>query len=137
MDEGAKKKLLQEKYVQLQLISMQIKQIEEQLEAVDQRTIEMIHLKESLKNFSTLKEGTKSLAPLGQGMFIESSLGDTKSVLINVGAGIIVKKSSGEAEKTITAQMEQIQELTIEMGGNLRELAVKAHELETEIDELA
>jgi len=137
MDEGAKKKLLQEKYVQLQLITMQIKQIEEQLEALDQRAAEMVHLRESLKSFATLKAGAKSFAPLGQGMFIESALGDTKSVLINVGAGIIVKKSAGDAEKTITAQMDQIQAITVELGENLRELAVRAHELETEVDSLA
>ncbi|HKZ49912.1 MAG TPA: prefoldin subunit alpha [Candidatus Nanoarchaeia archaeon] len=136
-DEKDKQKILQEKYVQLQLITMQIKQVEEQFETLDQRTVEMLHLRESLGNFSAIKEGKKSFAPIGQGIFVETSLGSTKEVLINVGAGVMVRKPVSDAENSINTQVQQLQDITIELGENLKTLAVKAHELELEIDSLS
>jgi prefoldin alpha subunit len=131
-----KQQKLQEKYVQLQLVSMQIKQIEEQLEAIDQRAMEMIHLKDSLGRYGGLKKGTKSFVPVGQGIFTEASLGETNEVLVNVGAGVIVKKPIADAEETISNQMNQLNDITAELGENLKALAVKAHQLELELDSL-
>ena len=130
------KQKLQEKYIELQLVSTQIKQVEEQLGFLDQKAMELTNLSLSLEKFKELKPGTKSLAPLGQGIFAETSIGATNSVLLNVGAGVIVRKSVEEAGQTINGQLDNLQDVAVELGENLKMLAAKAHQLEHEIDKL-
>jgi prefoldin alpha subunit len=131
------KNKLQEKYVELQLLSMQIKQLEEQLNVLDQKSQELVILRESLRRLGELKADAKSLAPIGPGIFIPGTVDPTKGVLINVGAGVIVNKSFDEAENTINTQLHQIEDITLELSNNLRAMAEQAQVTELEIDKLS
>jgi prefoldin alpha subunit len=131
------KNKLQEKYVELQLLSMQIKQLEEQLNVLDQKSQELVILRESLRRLGELKADAKSLAPIGPGIFIPGTVDPTKGVLINVGAGVIVNKSFDEAENTINIQLHQIEDITLELSNNLRAMAEQAQVTELEIDKLS
>lgn len=131
------KKKLQEKYVELQLLSMQIKQVEEQLNAIDQKTFELVNLRESLHNLHHAKAGSKSFVPIGLGVFAAGTIENTEEVLLNVGAGIVVRKNTHEAEESITKQIAQLEDLTLELSHNLKELATMAQAVEVELDNLA
>jgi prefoldin alpha subunit len=131
------KNKLQEKYVELQLLSMQIKQLEEQLNVLDQKSQELVILRESLRRLGELKADAKSLAPIGPGIFVPGTVDPTKGVLINVGAGVIVNKSFDEAENTINTQLHQIEDITLELSNNLRAMAEQAQVTELEIDKLS
>ncbi|MCX6775141.1 MAG: prefoldin subunit alpha [DPANN group archaeon] len=133
----ADKNALQEKYVELQLLSMQIKQLEEQLNVLDQKSQELVILRESLRRLGELKADAKSLAPIGPGIFVPGTVDPTKGVLINVGAGVIVNKSFDEAENTINIQLHQIEDITLELSNNLRAMAEQAQVTELEIDKLS
>jgi len=131
------KKKLQEKYVELQLLSMQIKQVEEQLNVLDQKTLELINLRDSLQNLQKIKVNTKSLVPIGLGVFVPGTVDATKGVLVNVGAGVVVKKTTDEAQEIISTQLRQLEDVTLELNNNLRVLAEQAQHAEEEIDNLA
>lgn len=131
------KKLLQEKYVELQLISMQIKQLEEQLNAIDQKTIELVNLQSALHNLHHAKNNTKSFVPLSPGVFVKGSIENTSEVLLNVGAGVMVRKDTHEAEGSIGKQIGQLEDITLELSQNLKEMAARAGKIEAEIDNLA
>ncbi len=133
----ADKNKLQEKYVELQLLSMQIKQLEEQLNVLDQKAQELVILRESMRRLGELKASAKSLAPIGPGIFVPGTVDPTKGVLINVGAGVIVNKSFDEAENTINTQLHQIEDITLELSNNLRAMAEQAQVTEMEIDKLS
>ncbi len=133
----ADKNKLQEKYVELQLLSMQIKQLEEQLNVLDQKAQELVILRESMRRLGELKASAKSLAPIGPGIFVPGTVDPTKGVLINVGAGVIVNKSFDEAENTINTQLHQIEDITLELSNNLRAMAEQAQVTELEIDKLS
>lgn len=128
---------MQEKYVELQLLSMQIKQVEEQLNLLDQRTMEMINLQESLHRLHELKQNSKAFVPLGQGIFASGTIDNTNEVLLNVGASVIVKKNTHEAEETVAKQINQLEDLTLELSHSLKEFAIKAQAVEAEIDKFA
>lgn len=131
------KKKLQEKYVELQLLSMQIKQLEEQLNIFDQKTMELMTLRDSLQRLSELKTSAKSFAAIGPGIFVPGTVDASHGVLLNVGAGVVVKRTLGEAHKTIDAQMQQLDDITLELSTNLQALAVHAQKTESEIDALS
>jgi prefoldin alpha subunit len=131
------KKKLQEKYVELQLLSMQIKQVEEQLNLIDQKSLELINLRDALHKLHELKQNSKAFVPLGQGVFTSGTIDNTHEVLLNVGSGVIVRKNTHEAEETVTIQLGQLDDLTLELSHNLKDLATKAQSVEAEIDKLA
>jgi prefoldin alpha subunit len=131
------KKKLQEKYVELQLLSMQIKQIEEQLNLLDQKTIEIVNLRESLHRLHEQKQNSKAFVPLGQGIFASGTVDNTEEILMNVGSGVMVRKNTHEAEETVTKQLVQLEDITLELSHNLKELAAKAQEVEAEIENVS
>ena len=131
------KKKLQEKYVELQLLSMQIKQVEEQLNALDQKTFELVNLRESLHNLHHTKANSKSFVPVGPGVFASGAIENTEEVLLNVGAGIMIRKNAHEAEESITKQIGQLEDLTLELSHDLKELATRAQAVEVELENLA
>ena len=130
------KKILQEKYVELQLLSMQIKQLEEQLSLLDQKSAELANLHDALHKLHELKPGTKSFVPIGPGVFASGAIEHTNEVLLNVGAGVIVKKSVHEAEESVTKQLEQLEDITLELSHNLKEYIAKAQAVEAELNDL-
>ena len=131
------KKKLQEKYVELQIISMQIKQFDEQLSIIDQKSAELENLRVALHKLHEIKPGTKSLVPIGAGIFASGTISKTDEVLLNVGSGIIVSKTIHEAEESITKQLEQLEDIILELSHNLKEYTAKAQAVEAEINELA
>jgi len=52
---------------------------------------------EVLEAFSGLEEGVSTLLTLGGGVSVRATVADTKKVLVGIGAGVTVEKSSEEA----------------------------------------
>lgn len=132
-----KKKSLEEKYIMLQLIDAQIREIEKELSALETRNAELIKLKDSLDSLGNVKKGAKAYSPLGLGIYTESSIANTKEVLVNVGSNIIIKKDLGSAKELLDKQLKQSEEVILKLAQNVQTLASRAHELEHEIKDLA
>jgi prefoldin alpha subunit len=130
------KKKLQEKYVELQLLSLQIKQLEEQLSVIDQKCAELENLKGALHKLHKISPGSKSLVPLGQGIFVEGNINETDKILLNIGAGVMVKNTISEAEENITKQLEQLEGIILELSDNLKKYVAKAQAVEAEVANL-
>lgn len=128
---------IQQKYIMLQMIDAQIKELEKEISAIEQRAFEISNLKLSLRAMAESKPNSKSFSPLGLGIFTESEIKNTKDVLVNVGAGVMVKKTIVEAEEILGKQMAQIDNIAMQMTQNLTSLATRAQEIEQEIQGLA
>jgi len=126
----------EQKYIMLQMIDAQIKELEKEIEAVEQRAFEITSLKSSLKALSESKANSKSFAPLGYGIFTESELKNTTNVLVNVGAGVLVKKTVPEADEILGKQIAQIDSVASQLTQNLTNMATRAQQIEKEIQEL-
>jgi len=74
---------------------------------------------------------------LGLGVYAESEIKNTKDVLVNVGAGVLVKKTAAEAEEMMARQLAQIDAVSLQMTQNLTNLAARAQEIEKELQALA
>ncbi|MBI2041326.1 MAG: prefoldin subunit alpha [DPANN group archaeon] len=126
---------LQQKYVALQMIEAQMKELQEELEKLEHRNQELVKLGQSLGEFSTGKPG-KSLSSVGMGIYAESELKNTKEVLVNVGSGILVKKQVSETKDLIQKQIEASAEILEKLTQNMQLLVRRANELQGELQEL-
>jgi len=128
---------MEQKYVMLQMIDAQIKELEKEISAIEQRAFDIASLKSSLRAFGETKQGSKSFSSLGLGIYCESEVKNTKEVLVNVGSGVIVKKSVADAEEMLAKQMSQIDSVALQLTQNLTSMATRAQEIEKEMQELA
>lgn len=126
-------KNLQEKYLMLQLIDAQIKEIEQELQAIKNKNAELIKLKDSLESLKDVKESSKGYSPLGLGIFVESKITNIKEVLVNVGSNIIVKKDIKSAKELLENQLSQTEEIILKLEQNIQTLSAKAQEIEKEL----
>src|SRR3989338_1923538 len=86
------KELLQAKYSELQLLAQQIKQVQKQIQAVDNQMGEAAIITQSLEDFAALDPGAEILVPVCNGIFAKATLVENKQVLVNVGSDTVVQK---------------------------------------------
>jgi prefoldin alpha subunit len=130
------RKAIEEKYVMLQLIDAQIKEFENELGALEQRSQELVKLKSSLDSLAKTNPGAATFASVGLGTFALSELKDPKHVLVNVGSGVLIKKDMESAKELITLQLHELDKAAAHLSQNMHTLIIRAQQAETEIQEL-
>lgn len=128
-------KELQTKYIELQLLDQQIRQIQQQLTAIDTQVLELERLEQSLKEVNNTKEGTEILVPLGSGTFVKADIKNNKEVLMNVGANTIVNKKIEDALDLINKQTEELKKIISQIELNLSQVTIRAQILQSELED--
>jgi len=131
------KKKLEEKYIMMQLLDAQIRELEKEMSALETKNTELIKLKDSLDSLGKVKKGAKSYSPLGLGIYTASNITNTEKVLVNVGNNIIVEKDIANAKELVDNQLKQVEDITLKLAQNVQTLAARAHELQHEIQDLS
>ncbi|MFH1307882.1 MAG: prefoldin subunit alpha [archaeon] len=102
--------------IQLSLLEQQSQEIEKQIQLIDHQINELQNLSISLDKFNG--EG-EILAPFGKGIFVKSEVKD-KKLFMNIGSGIVVKKTPKEAVEIVENQVDKLSaaksELLEDMG---------------------
>ena len=132
----ASEEVLKEKYAEFRMAMAQIKQVQEQLEAVEQKKQELEDAAEGVSQLKNASKGTKMLAPVTDGIFVKTTLESTDEVLVNVGSDVCVKKTVEEATGILKAKQQELmryQELMLE---ELNKLTDTANILEKELGRL-
>ncbi|MBS3064473.1 MAG: prefoldin subunit alpha [DPANN group archaeon] len=132
----ANERELQEKYILLQMIENQMKQIEHDIQEISIKNQELIFLKSHLDKLKETKVNSKLKTQIGAGIYVDAELKNTKDVFVNVGAGVIVKKTTDEAKGMIDAQMKEAEKALEHLGRNIETLASKAQETQHELQHL-
>ena len=126
---------LQQKYLELQIIDQSMKQIHKQLQMIEAQMAEIALTKEAINDLSTVQEGSEIISPISSGIFLKSSLLDSKKLLVNVGSGTVVEKTIPETIKIIEDQEVEIRKTYDVLAQELQKLGTKAMQLEGSISE--
>lgn len=131
---------LQQKYLQLQLVDQQAKQLQQQILTLEHQILEFKTIEESLNNISKTKNNTSLYSPLGLGMFIQAELKNNKEILMNVGSKTIVKKTIPEANDLLKKQTKQIEDaiktLKAQLSNSIAMITKLSKEIETSTSKL-
>ena len=110
----------QELMFKLQMFDQQIKQLQQQLEAVGQGIVEMNTLTNGLGELVG-KTGKEIFAPIGRGIFAKAKL-ESEKLNVDVGGGNFVQKSIPETKKIIETQIKKLEDVQKELEGNLEKV---------------
>lgn len=131
--EKTNEQALQEKYVEFQLLERQIKQIQAQIEQLESKMNELAYLQQSLLEMKDVAVGREIFVPIGAGIFLNAELKDNKDVLVNVGDGVVVKKSFESAAEILEKHVADLRIMGEERVKKLAELSASASRIEQEL----
>ncbi|MFH1500681.1 MAG: prefoldin subunit alpha [archaeon] len=110
---------MEENYIlQLSLLEQQSQEIEKQINLVEQQINELQIFSLNLDKF---KGEGEMLAPLGRGVFVKSEVKD-KKLFVNIGSGVIVKKTPEEAKEIVLDQVNKLGNLRVELFNEIEKV---------------
>ena len=111
----------QEFLFKLSMFDQQIRQMQQQIKAVDDGIVELESLNIDLDDMKN-SEGKEILALIGRGIFAKAKL-VSEEFLVDVGDRNFVKKSVDETKVMIKKQVEKLQEIRKELDVGLEQLS--------------
>jgi len=105
------------------MLRQQSEESEKHLEFVQQQIAELDDFSQTLEEFDKNKE-KEMLAPLGKGVYAKADRKDEK-LFVDVGAGIMVRKTPKEARKIISEQMKKFTEAKVQLTAQLEAYRVE------------
>ena len=110
----------QEILFKLSMSEQHIRQLQQQLQAVEESIIELSSLNFGLDEIKG-SAGKEIRAPLGRGIFVEAKL-LSDELIVDVGNKNLVKKNIPETQKIINEQTEKLNEVKKELEEKIEEI---------------
>ncbi len=127
---------MQELYVEFQLLTQHLKQLQQQQQILAQQMVEMATSAQSLEELEQVKEGAEILVPVSSGMFAKATLVDGKNVVVNIGANAAVSKTAQEARQLMEKQLRDSEQLSKKISFQIEKFSRKAVMLQSQLQEL-
>ena len=110
----------QELMFKMQMFDQQAKQLQQQLQAIEQGIAEMTDLNNGLSELVG-KEGKEIYAPIGRGIFAKAKL-ISEDLNVDVGGGNMVKKTIPETKQIIDEQLKKLDEVKKELEQGMEKM---------------
>lgn len=131
------KKVLQEKYFELQLLAQNIKKIQQNLEVLENQFMELLVTEQNLDDLKKLKPKTETIVQVTPGIFTKAELKNPSEVIVNIGADTVVRKDIPSTKALIDKQKDEMQKVQNNLTRELQKMILRARSLEEEINELS
>ena len=127
---------LQELYVEFQMLTQHLKQLQQQQQILSQQMMEIAQSAHSLEDISLVKQGTETFVPLSSGVFIKAKILDTENVIVTVGANAAASKTTKEAKELMDKQLKDSEQLNAKITMQIDRFSKKAATLQKQLQEL-
>ncbi|MBI2134163.1 prefoldin subunit alpha [Candidatus Woesearchaeota archaeon] len=121
---------LQRRYMEFQQMRKDIKQGQQQVDAIEEQLGAMESLVECLEQLKKVEVGSEMLNVISEGIFVKTTLNDNKEIIVNVGAGVAVPKSIDETKELIRSRIQQGEKHRDMMLGELQSMMMQAKKAE-------
>ncbi len=88
----------------------QIQQLEQQIQTIQFAKERMSVCRETIQELKNKKEGDIILVPLRGDVYLKANIASVESIIVGVGAEIAVESNLEDAEKRITAKIDEMEE---------------------------
>ncbi len=109
------------------LLERQVQETEQEKELIERELDELNAFSDNLESLSASKEKTL-LSLLGKGVLVKTEIVD-KKLFVNVGAGIMVRKTPEEIQKVISGQIERFNEVRMHLLSRIENLGTSLQNL--------
>ncbi len=137
MADEDKQREMQQKYLELQIIDQQLKQLQKQIQTIDAQIIELNNTKANIDDLENIKPGSGVLIPVNPGIFFKGVIKNSKEFKVNVGANTVVNKSATETKELINQQINEMSDVREQLLGNMQELILQAQVVQRDLEKFS
>lgn len=130
MDEDRARQL----YVTHKNLEEQRQRLEKHLEEIQDKTLELQDMIDAVKELSSTPDDQPTLVPLTNGVFFTSNSHDTKRLYLNVGAGVVVKRTPQQAQELLSRQQDELAQFREQVLKDHEQLSGRITQLEKRIE---
>ena len=127
---------VQKKYIMLQMMKQQLNTLAEQKNLINERIAELAVSIDALKKLKDVKEGQNIMTTLGSNVFVSADIRDTEKVLVNIGNGILARKSREDAISFLDLRMNEIGDIDKELTSEINKYVEEIQRLEPELQKM-
>jgi prefoldin alpha subunit len=139
-----KKKLSTKAEEELRRLSIEIRYLEETAQALQSRismlnavTQDLAYANVTLESLGKNEVGSELLVPIGGSSYIKAKLDDPDKVIVGMGAGVSVERTSQEAKEIVKKRLEGIEKNRVSLQQRFSQVAQKINEDRARFEELA
>ncbi len=103
-------------------------EVEQQLNFVTEQIVDLENFSKSLDEIENSKEN-EMLAPLGRGVYTKVLRQKDQKLFVEVGAGVLVRKTPREAQEIIDDQLKKFIEARLHLSAQLQDYASQFREM--------
>ncbi len=127
---------LQEKVIELNVLDSRLKEIQQQIQVIDQQLMELQILEKNIDEIKKAKKNSETLSSLGPGVFIKSTIANNEEIFIDIGSKIIAKKTAEEAKELVKKRTEQIMNIRDIVVNEINNIVFQIQKIESEIQQM-
>ena len=120
-----KEKKQQEMFMKFGFFEKQIKQINQQLEAIGQALFDLNNL---YLDLDKIKDNQEIIASIGKGIFIRGKT-TSKKLMVDIGEGKIIEKTIPETKDLLKNQIQKLDKIKEELEDNLEKINLELDEV--------
>ena len=124
---------MQEKMVLYQIIHQRLEELKQHITLIQQKMVELETTKQALEELKTVPDGKDILIPVGPGFFSPARSTKVAKVLVEVGAGVMVRKTLEEAKDFVDRKKKEVEDASQHIQMEFSQLAEKANEIAAEV----
>lgn len=126
---------VQQKIMTYQILQRHLENIRKEAELVERKFIETEATRQLLGDIKMGSKETEMLLPVGNGLFAKGKLTD-KKLLMEIGAGILTKKSIESAEQVVNETRVEIEQAAKKLNNEMKEAVQKLNQLTPELQKM-
>ncbi len=115
------------------LLSQLLEDVRRRIDLLNAGLNEVALAKRALEELQKLSEGEEMLVPVGAGIYVRARLASKSSVLMTIGASIMVERTLEEAQKAVEAREQEIRDALQKSASDYQALLNRLRELEQQI----
>jgi prefoldin alpha subunit len=139
-----KKKLASKVEEELRRLSVEIRFLEETAQALQSRMSmvnavikDLTYANMTLEGLEENKVGSELLVPIGGSSYIKAKLHDADKVIVGMGAGVSIEKTSQEAKGIVKKRLEDLEKTGVSLQQRFAQVSQKINEDRGKFEELA
>jgi prefoldin alpha subunit len=110
-------------------------ELEKQIGFISQQITEMEQFRKNL-DFMKENKDNKIFSPLGKGVFLEAEMKPQGKLLVEIGAGVFIKKSHNDTSNIIEMQIKKFKEFKLQLETRLQEYVAQFYEMLQEVQDM-
>lgn len=129
---------------ELRRLSIEIRYLEETAQALQSRISmlnavmqDLAYANVTLESLETNEVGSELLVPIGGSSYIKAKLDDPDKVVVGMGAGVSIERTSQEAKEIVKKRLEGIEKNRVSLQQRFSQVAQKINEDRAKFEELA